>query len=163
MFGALNVTDSEIKKNGSRPYTVGNKSPYTADYTINLGTQIEAPLTQSMNVTLRADYRITGPTWFHTVQNQERPTIFSGLLPISALALPGFVGNGRYDVARRAAFGVLNLRFGLEGPQWKATVFADNMFDRRYLNEVIPAIEFGGSFISPGDRRRVGLELGYKF
>jgi len=163
VFGALNVTDSEIKKNSSRPYTVGNKSPYTADYTINLGTQLEAPLSQSMNVTLRADYRITGPTWFHTVQNQERPTIFSGLLPISALALPGFVGNGRYDVARRAAFGVLNLRFGLEGPQWKATVFADNMLDRRYLNEVIPAIEFGGSFISPGDRRRVGLELGYKF
>ncbi len=163
VFGAFNVTDSEIKANSSRPYTVGNKSPYTADYTINLGTQIDAPLTPNVDVTLRADYRITGPTWFHTVQNQERPTIFSGLLPVSALALPGFVGNGRYDVARRAAYGVLNLRFGLEGRQWKATVFADNMLDRRYLNEVIPAIEFGGSFISPGDRRRVGLELGYKF
>ena len=163
VFGAFNVTDSEIKQNRSRPYTVGNKSPYTADYTINLGTQIEAPLTSAVNVTLRADYRITGPTWFHTVQNQERPTIFSGLLPISALALPGFVGNGKYDVTRRAAFGVLNLRFGLEGAQWKATVFADNMLDRRYLNEVIPAIEFGGSFISPGDRRRVGVEVGYKF
>ncbi len=163
VFGALNVTDSEIKQNRSRPYTVGNKSPYTADYTINLGTQIDAPLTSAINVSLRADYRITGPTWFHTVQNQERPTIFSELLPISALALPGFVGNGRYDVARRAAFGVLNLRFGLEGAQWKATVFADNMLDRRYLNEVIPAIEFGGSFISPGDRRRIGIEIGYKF
>lgn len=163
VFGAFNVTDSEIKQNSSRPYTVGNKSPYTADYTINLGTQIDAPLTSTVNVMLRADYRITGPTWFHTVQNQERPTIFSGLLPISALALPGFVGNGRYDVTRRDAFGVLNLRFGLEGRQWRATVFADNMLDRRYLNEVIPAIEFGGSFISPGDRRRVGIEVGYKF
>jgi len=163
VFGAFNVTDSEIKANRSRPYTVGNKSPYTADYTINLGTQIEAPLTPSVDVTLRADYRITGPTWFHTVQDQTRPTIFSGLLPISALALPGFVGDGRYDVARRAAFGVLNLRVGLEGQQWRVTAFADNMLNRRYLNEVIPAIEFGGSFISPGDRQRFGVEIGYKF
>ena len=163
VFGSFNVTDSEIKKNTSRPYTVGNKSPYTADYTINLGTQIDAPLTDSTKVTLRADYRITGPTWFHTVQAQTRPTIFSGLLPISALALPGFVGDGRYDVARRAAFGVLNLRVGLEGESWRVTAFANNMLDRRYLNEVIPAIEFGGSFISPGARRQAGIEFGYKF
>ena len=84
-----------------------------------------------MNVTLRADYRFTGPTWFHAVQAQERPTIFSGLLPISALALPGFVGNGRYDVARRAAFGVLNLRVGLEGESWKLIAVANNILDRR--------------------------------
>ena len=163
VFGAANVTDSEIKKNSSRPYTVGNKSPYTADYTINLGTQIVAPLASTVNVVLRADYRITGPTWFHTVQDETRPTIFSGLLPISALALPGFVGDGRYDIARRKAFGVLNLRFGLEGTNWKLTAFANNMLDRRYLNEVIPAIEFGGSFISPGQRRMIGIEAGYRF
>ena len=163
VFGAFNVTDSEIKKNTSRPYTVGNKSPYTADYTINLGTQIVAPLASTMNVVMRADYRITGPTWFHTVQDETRPTIFSGLLPISALALPGFVGDAKYDVARRKAFGVLNLRFGLEGENWKLTAFANNFLDRRYLNEVIPAIEFGGSFISPGQRRVIGVEAGYKF
>jgi iron complex outermembrane recepter protein len=163
VFGAFNVTDSEIKKNSSRPYTVGNKSPYTADYTINLGTQIVAPLASTTNVVMRADYRITGPTWFHTVQDDTRPTIFSGLLPISALALPGFVGDGRYDLARRKAFGVLNLRVGLEGDSWKLTAFANNFLDRRYLNEVIPAIEFGGSFISPGQRRVIGVEAGYKF
>ena len=85
------------------------------------------------------------------------------MLPISALALPGFVGDGRYDIARRKAFGVLNLRFGLEGENWKLTAFANNFLDRRYLNEVIPAIEFGGSFISPGQRRMIGVEAGYKF
>ena len=47
----VQLTDSEIKQNSSRPYTVGNKSPYTADYTINLGNQIEAPLNdRSVNV-----------------------------------------------------------------------------------------------------------------
>jgi iron complex outermembrane receptor protein len=163
VFGSVNLTDSEIKRNASRPYTVGNKSPYTADYTINLGTQIDAPLNDSLDLVLRADYRITGDTWFHTVQNQERPTLFSGLLPISALALPAFVGNARYDVAKRDAFGVLNLRFGLEADNWNIAVFADNMLDRKYVAEAIPAIEFGGSFISPGARRLIGVEAGFKF
>jgi iron complex outermembrane receptor protein len=163
VFGSVNLTDSEIKKNASRPYTVGNKSPYTADYTINLGSQIDAPLNDSIDLVMRADYRITGPTWFHTVQDQTRATIFSQLLPISALALPGFVGNANYSVAKRDAFGVLNLRFGLEGENWNLTAFADNMLDRKYINEAIPAIEFGGSFISPGARRLIGVEVGYRF
>ena len=162
-FGGVNVTDSEIKANASRPYTVGNKSPYTADYTVNIGTQIEAPLADPFDLVVRADYRVTGPTWFHSVQDQERPTLFSGLLPISALGLPAFVGNGRFDVARREAFGVLNLRAGLDGGRWRASVFANNALDKKYLAEVIPAIEFGGSFISPGARRLVGIEVGVDF
>ena len=163
MFGAVNVTDSKIKQNRSRPYTVGNKSPYTADYTINLGSEVNQPLTDSINLILRGDYRITGPTWFHTVQDQERPTLFSGLLPISALALPAFVGNARFDAAQRKTFGVLDLRGGLDFGQFTIAVFASNVFDKKYIAEAIPAIEFGGSFISPGARRLVGVEVGAKF
>lgn len=163
LYGSFNVTDSEIKANSSRTYTVGNKSPYTADWTLNLGTEIDTPLTDTIDLVMRWDYRLTGPTWFHTVQDQERPTLFSGLLPISALALPDFVGNARFDVARRDTFGVLNVRGGLEFGNFSAYVFANNVLDEKYLSEVIPAIEFGGSFISPGARRLVGVELGYKF
>ena len=163
VFGGFNYTDSKIKKNASRPDTVGNKSPYTPDYTINLGSQQEFPVAKGINLLFRANYRITGPTWFHTVQNQTKSTIFSALLPISALALPAFVGNANYSVTRRDAFGVLDLRLGLEGPSWKVAAFVNNALDRHYLNEVIPAIEFGGSFISPGARRYYGLEVGYKF
>lgn len=171
VFGSANVTDSEIKKNSSRPYTVGNKSPYTAAYTLNFGTEVTAPVTDSLRFVGRADYRITGPTWFHTVQNQERPTLFSGLLPLPAdpvfspnkLVLPGVVGNGRFDVAKRNAFGVLNLRAGVETDSFRIAVFANNATNKKYIAEAIPAIEFGGSFISPGARRLVGVEAGYRF
>ncbi len=163
VFGSFNVTDSKIKANSSRPYTVGNKSPYTADYTLNLGSQMNFPVSKSLEALLRVDYRLTGPTWFHTVQNQTRPTLFSGLLPISALALPAVVGNAKYDVARRNKFGVLNLRAGLGGGNWDLAVFAENVLDKKYLNEVIPAPEFGGSFISPGGRRLVGVEGKFRF
>jgi len=163
IFGSVNLTESEIKDNASRPYTVGNKSPHTADYTINLGTQMVAPIANSFDLVMRADYRITGPTWFHTVQEDTGPTLFSGLLPGSALALPAFVGDGDMSITERDAFGVLDLRFGLEGDNWNITAFADNLLDKRYLNDVITAVEFGGSFVSPGGLRRLGVEVGYKF
>ncbi|WP_298334448.1 TonB-dependent receptor [uncultured Erythrobacter sp.] len=162
-FGSINVNESEIKENSSRPSTVGNESPYTADYTINLGTEIDTPMSDTVDLIVRADYRITGPTWFHSFQDQTSPTLFSGLLPGSALALPSFVGDADFSVAEREAFGVLNLRAGFEIGDFTATVFAENLLNREYLNEVIPAIEFGGSFISPGARRLIGVEVGYSF
>jgi len=163
LYGSANVTESEIKANASRPVTVGNKSPYTADYTINLGTQVDLPVTDSIDFITRADYRITGPTWFHTLQDDTNPTLFSGLLPISALQLPAVVGNADYSISRRDTFGVMDLRVGVEGANWSVTAYAENLFNEKYLNEVITAVEFGGSFISPGGRQRFGVELGYKF
>jgi len=164
VFSSVNYTDSEIKKNSSRPYTVGNKSPYTAEYTINLGTQIDTPITDSVDGVLRADYRITGPTWFHTVQDETVPTIFSGLIPVSQVSFLGArFGDAKYNVARRGTYGVLDLRAGLEGERWKISVFANNALNKKYVNEVILAAEFGGSFISPGGRRLIGVEAGYKF
>ena len=163
LFGSFNYTDSEIKKNSSRPYTVGNKSPYTADYTLNAGIELEQPVNDTLKAFARADYRLTGPTWFHTVQDQSIPTIFSGLLPGSALALPAVVGNGKYDVAQRNAFGIFNLRAGVQSDNFSLSVFANNVFNKKYLNEVITAVEFGGSFITPGTRRMIGVEGSYKF
>ena len=163
VYGSANVTESEIKANSSRPVTVGNESPYTAEYTINIGTQLDLPVTSSMDFIARADYRITGPTWFHTVQGNTSPTLFSGLLPDSALALPAFVGDADYSITRRDEFGVLDVRIGVEFENISVVAFAENLTDENYLNEVIPAIEFGGSFISPGGLQRFGVELGYEF
>ena len=164
LYGGFNMTHSDIKTNASRPYTVGNESPYTAKYTVNLGAQYEAALAEKRTGFIRADYRLTGPTWFHTVQNQERPTIFTGLIPISQVNfLPASTGDARYDVARRNAFGLLDLRAGISGDKWNLAIFGKNVLNKSYANEVIPAIEFGGSFISPGAGRTVGLEAGLKF
>jgi iron complex outermembrane receptor protein len=163
VFGSGNVTESEILENASRPVTVGNKSPYTADYTLNFGTQLDLPVSDSIDFVTRADYRITGPTWFHTLQDDPNPTLFSGLLPGSALALPAFVGDADYSVSQRDTFSVFDLRVGLDAERWSITAYAENLFNEKYLNEVITAVEFGGSFISPGARQRFGVEFGYKF
>ncbi|MDJ0979662.1 MAG: TonB-dependent receptor [Erythrobacter sp.] len=164
LFASGNVTESEIKENASRPVTVGNESPYTADYTINVGSQFDVPVTDTLDFVARADYRITGPTWFHTVQDDTSPTLFSGLLPGSALALPAEVGDADYTVTEREAFGVLDVRVGVEiDDSITIIAFAENLTNEEYVNEVIPAIEFGGSFISPGGLRRFGVEVAYNF
>jgi iron complex outermembrane receptor protein len=73
------------------------------------------------------------------------------------------VGNARYDVAQRDKFGVFNARLGFETDRYHLVAFAENLFNKRYIAEAIPAIEFGGSFISPGGRRLIGVEAGMKF
>jgi iron complex outermembrane receptor protein len=166
IFGSFNVTESEIKKNAVRPITVGNRSPHTPDYTANLGVQYEQEVGGGMMFNLRADYRVVGPTYFHTVQDETVPTLFSALFTVAPNALfniPAFLGDTDLSIAERDAYGVLNLRAGLEKDNWALTLYADNLLDEEYLSEVITAAEFGGSFISPGSERRVGLLASYKF
>ncbi|WP_343222284.1 TonB-dependent receptor [Novosphingobium profundi] len=150
-----NVLDSKIIRNSVRPDTVGNKSPYSAEYTLNLGATLVQPISDRVDFTFRADYRLTGPTWFHVVQDQERRTIFD-------LFYPG-LGTADYAGTRRDAYGLLNLRAGLKGEGWRLTGFVNNFFKKHYLEEVIPAPEFGGAFISPGGLRQIGLEAGFDF
>jgi iron complex outermembrane receptor protein len=154
-FGGFNITDSEIEENASRPNTVGNESPYTADYTVNFGMQGITPINADLNATFRADWRVTGPTWFHTVQAQDIRTTFD-------LFFPG-AGTANYTRTERDAFNVLNLRAGIESKHWSVTAFANNVLDEEWLAEVIPAPELGGAFVAPGSQREIGVELGIRF
>lgn len=148
LFGSFALNDSEIKRNASRPYTVGNKSPYTAKYTFNLGAQTTIPIVDGLDFIGRVDWRITGPTWFHTVQAQQRPALF---------------GQADYSRTKRDKFDTVDLRLGVEAENWSIVGYARNLFNEKYLAEVIPAPEFGGSFIHPAARRSYGVEATVKF
>ena len=145
VYAGGNVTDSKIKENGARPNTVGNKSPYTSDYTLNVGAQVLAPIEPALDFLIRADYRLTGPTWFHTVQKNTVPNVF------------GLEGN--FTNSQRDSYGIMNLRAGLKHERWSVIAYADNLFDKKYLMEVIPAPEFGGDFIAAAGDRAIGVEL----
>jgi len=149
------VNESRIDKNTARPDTVGNKSPYTPDYTWNIGAQFDHQLTVDLSVHARLDVRGVGPTWFSNVQNQSNPTVFE-------LSF-GPLGRANYSGTQRAAYETVNLRLGVQYKTLTITGYADNIADERYLAEVIPAAEFGGSFVSPAPGRRYGVEVGYRF
>jgi iron complex outermembrane receptor protein len=145
LTAGANATGSEILKNASRPDTVGNKAPYTPAYTANVGFATHYKLTDQYTLLGRWDTNFTGPTWFHTVQRQYVPTIFGA--------------DGYYGGAERQSFSTTDVRVGLSGPHFELLGFIDNIFDKRYLAEVIPAPEFGGSFASQGPGRLIGAEL----
>ena len=150
VFGSFNYSDSEITANSARPSTVGNKSPYTAQYTWNFGVDYGQDMGNGMNFDFRLDYRVTGPTPFHTVQGMT-PSQWASFAPSD------------FSIAERSEFRVLNARIGVSGDSWSVTAFARNAFDEEFLAEVIPAAEFAGSFVSPGARRLAGVELSYEF
>ena len=167
-YAGGNFTDSEIKKNSSRPDTVGNESPYTPEYTFNIGGDIDFPLSNGMNIFARVDAQFVGETWFHTVQEGDRPTIFMPLFE-DGFVLQGFGpggginGTAEYSVDQRDAYATVNLRLGLQGERWTITAFALNITDEKYIEEAIPAPEFGGTFVHPSARRRAGIEVSFSF
>jgi len=154
LYAGANFLDTEIKKNLARPDSVGNESPYTPDYTWNAGAQVLFPVTTAFDLVGSVDVSGVGDTWFHVIQADDRPTIFS-------LAFP--LGPANYSVAQRDAYTLVNFRAGIAGDRWSLVGFVNNAFDEEYLQEVIPAPEFGGSFIHPGTERRVGVEATLKF
>jgi iron complex outermembrane receptor protein len=153
VYAGGNWLDTEIKKNSARPDTVGNESPYTPEWTGNVGARMTWPMTEALDFVASLDASMVGDTWFHAVQGQFRPTLFTGF---------GF-GPGEYTVAQRDAYTIINGRIGVQAENWSVVAFARNFFDEEYVEEVIPAPEFGGSFIHAGSQSRIGVEATYKF
>jgi iron complex outermembrane receptor protein len=78
------------------------------------------------------------------------------------LSLPG-LGTGDFSETERDEYWSLDARIGVRGENWTTVLWARNVTDEEWLDEVIPALEFGGSFIHPGPRRRFGVEFTYEF
>ncbi len=155
LFGSVGFVDGEIEKNTNRPQTVGNDAPLTPEYTLNLGGQFRFPVTDGVDLVFRADYQKIGETWFHTVQDNQQPAIWTALL--------GFPVDSDMSRTKRDAFDLLNLRVSLTADKWTLTAWARNIGDEEYLEEIIPAPEFGGSFIHEADEDAYGLDFTYRF
>ena len=155
VYGGFSYIDSEINDNASRPDTEGNESPYTPEFTFNLATEFDVPITGELTFVAGAYLRWTGETWFHTVQDNTRTTL-------NELAFPT-LGTADYSRSQRDAFALLDLRAGVAGRNWEAVVFGKNVTDDDYLEEVITAPEFGGAFIHPGAQSRWGLQVSVEF
>jgi iron complex outermembrane receptor protein len=161
LFAGGTWIDGEIKKSRVRPDTVGNESPATPDYTANASVYFHFPVSSKMQFITNLNYSLVGQTWFHVVQDQTRPTVFNNLIE-NRIAFPD-AAIGDYKKTRRDAYGLLHLRLGVETERWTAALWANNLTDKNYVEEVILAPEFGGSFIHPGTLRRIGADMTWRF
>jgi iron complex outermembrane receptor protein len=155
VYGGIGLLDSEIEANTNRPLSVGNEVPQAPGETGNLGAQLNLPLGGSLEFFARADYQYIGETWFHTLQGEATPTIWQVFFG------PGITQD--FSKAKRDAYGTLDLRAGISGDRWSLVAWARNLTEEEYLEEVIPAPEFGGSFIHPAARRGYGVDFQYNF
>lgn len=155
LWAGYSFVDSEIVKNSSRPATVGNESPYTPEYTGDLALDFSYPLSGRWVLTASSYLTFVGDTWFHTVQDESQVTLFDAVFP--------GLGTMDFTPTQRDSYELLDLRIGVTTGIWSIALVGTNLTDEEFLEEVIPAPEFGGSFIHPGSRRRVGLELTYRF
>ncbi|MCH8957883.1 MAG: TonB-dependent receptor [Proteobacteria bacterium] len=151
----FNWIDSEIEANSSRPSTVGNESPATPEYNHNLAALIDFPISGDMDFFANLYYTMIGDTWFHTMQNNTRTTVFD-------LFFPG-AGTADWSLSKRGSYETLDVRLGIRSGNWTVAAVGNNITDEKFLEEVIVAAEFGGSFIHPGTQSRWGVEFTYAF
>lgn len=134
VFGGLGYTDAEIKKYAANPAAIGNQVPYTTKLTISSGVEYVAPLSDTYNAVLRADWQRRGKTYFH-----EGGT---------------FVG-----VPVRDPINFVSARIALENSKgWSLAVWGKNLLNERYYEEVVAP-----DYNYQGRPRTYGVELSAKF
>ena len=128
LYASLGYTDSSITDMEDRS-VVGNQAPLVSRTTLNAGAQYRQPLSENRNATLRLDYQEIGRTWWEP-----------------------------YNLTSRDPVHLLDLRLGLDGPNWSVALWSKNMTNTKYNAEYSP-----GNFLFRAPPRRSGLEATYHF
>ena len=149
LFAGIGTVDSRIDAYSGRPYTVGNAVPYAPKYTGDAGADLKIPVNDHWSVLAHVDMSAVGKTWFGPVQDNQVQTVFG---------VPG-----DFSKTYRDPYQLYNARLGMQSEHWNVTIWGRNLGDKQYLAEVIPAPEFGGSFVYSGTGRAYGIEVGYRF
>ena len=182
VFGSYGMIDSEIDKNTNRPYTEGNDAPLTPEYTANIGAEWTSGISGNLNLTARFDWRYVGETWFSTVQDNVTLNAFSDVSgtyqsigtafgdasqvpPGPGIPVGGVIafGTSDYSKGKRDAYDTVNFRIGIESDSWSLTAWGRNILGEEYLEEVIPAPEFGGYFVHPSRTETYGVDFTMRF
>lgn len=155
IYGGAGFLDSEIRKNRNRPLSVGNDVPQAPNNSSNLGVQWVSSVRSGIDLVARVDYQRVGQMHFHTLQGEQTPTIWN------AFFAPGF--NSDFSKSARDSYHTVDARLSLEAADWTITAWGRNITDEQYLQEVIPAPEFGGTFNHPSARDAYGVDFTYRF
>jgi len=139
-YVGLGYTHSDIKESSRAASDVGNQAPLVSEYTANVGLQYRHVLRTGLSAFVRSDVEVIGPTWFYPDNFTERD-------PVT----------------------LLNVRLGIDGKSWSATVWAKNLTDKKYNAEWSPGPMFfpnpgyTNNFVFKAMPRRWGADLNYRF
>jgi iron complex outermembrane recepter protein len=115
------------------PTVIGNQAPLVSRDTVNAGFEYREPVASGVDGTIRMDYNEIGRTWWEP-----------------------------YNITSRDPVNLVDLRLGLQGKQWTATLWSKNLFNEIYNAEFSPA-PAGAGFLWRALPRTFGADFGYKF
>jgi iron complex outermembrane receptor protein len=119
------------------PRVIGNEAPLVSRNTFNAGVQLRQPFGGGVEGTARLDYQEIGRTWWDP-----------------------------YNVTSRDPVNLVNLRLGLQGDRWSATLWSKNLTNTIYNAEFSPGaagpVQAGG-FLWRALPRRYGVDFDYRF
>jgi iron complex outermembrane receptor protein len=128
LYVGAGLTDSRITAMAD-PTVLGNQAPLVSRNTVNAGVQYHHPVGNGLTGTVRLDYQEIGRTYWDP-----------------------------YNVTSRDPIGLVDLRLGLQGDQWTATLWSKNLTNTIYNAEFSP-----GGFLWRALPRRYGADLDYRF
>jgi iron complex outermembrane receptor protein len=138
LFGGYGKVDAEIEEYAAQPSSVGNTTPYVADYNWTLGFQGDRPIRGELRLVARAEYNRSGPVWFDSANTPD---------------------------TQRDAVGLLNARLGIAGDRWEVSAWARNLTDEEYRVESV-VLPTGIGVFNPGFiafPRSAGVEARFTF
>lgn len=115
---------------------IGSRSPKTTDWTANLGGQFTAPISNNMDLLLRADYEYSGNKYWQVDNLDVRDPVH-----------------------------LVNLRGAIESETWALSLWVRNLLDEEYFADFNPA-EFAGGGFDLGFQARprtYGVDLKIRF
>jgi iron complex outermembrane receptor protein len=161
--GGYGLVDTEINDNDNRSYTEGNDLPYAPESNGTLSLDFRMPVFGDLQWSTRLDYQYVGTTWFHSVQENETVNFFTDLTDVYQLDEFFGFGPSNYSRTERDDYWTMNLRGGISGENWSIIAWSNNVTDEDYIEEAIPAPEFGGSFNHDSAGRVSGVDFTYNF
>ncbi|WEK00199.1 MAG: TonB-dependent receptor [Candidatus Sphingomonas phytovorans] len=136
LSAAIGTTDTNIRRSALFPAAIGNHTPKTTPWSLNLAAQYTRPVTNDLDLVLRADFKHNARKYWQ-------------------------IDN--IDVQK--AINLVNLRAGLDGAHWSLYGFGRNVFNVKYYADYNPA-NFSGQAYDIGFRAQpatYGIEAKVKF
>lgn len=136
LSAAIGTTDSTIKKADDFPAAIGNKTPRTTNWTLNLGAQYKRQIVSGADLLLRLDYQHRGKKYWQ-IDNSDI----------------------------QEPLDLVDVRVGLEGERWGLFLAARNILGEKYYADY-NSKEFSGLDVDIGFRGQpstYAAEVKWKF
>jgi iron complex outermembrane receptor protein len=147
LTAGVGYLDSEIREFTRQPEVVGNRSPYSPEWTYSLALDYETDLGQWQGAFRVAATGQAGMAYEYFSRERNGDPPFN------------------YALSEQPSYVLVDLRATMSHDALSLTLYSNNVFDEKYHSDAVSSIITGGlgELGIRGRARRYGVEVGYRF